>query len=125
MSRAPLFVALAACCALIVGTAVPGRAQPLPGDAGARAAPPSAGAPEPLVHGRRQARPRAQARVRPQIRVQPRYLYRRWHSPYPLPYATEFPGPYAVRHCVNRYVAERRPSGTVIVPRLRCWWAPG
>jgi len=27
------------------------------------------------------------------------------------------------RECVSRLEPEWRPSGTVIVPRLRCWWA--
>ncbi len=63
-------------------------------------------------------------RSRPVIRVTPRYPYRTFHSAYPLPYDIEYPGPNAVRHCVNRYVTEARPSGPVIVPRMRCWWAP-
>ena len=68
----------------------------------------------------------AQRRVRPQIRVQPRrYPYRTFHSFYPLPYQYEYPGPNGVRQCVNRYVIEYRPSGTVVVPRMRCWWVQG
>jgi len=74
--------------------------------------------PAPLI--RVQAR-----RTRPQIRVRPRYPYRNYHSAYPLPYATEYPGPNAVRQCVDWYATEHRPSGTVIVPRMRCWWVPG
>src|ERR1700674_1916696 len=62
------------------------------------------------------------SRPRPQIRVNRGYPYRHTHSVYPLPYDVEYPGPNGVRHCVNRYVTERRPSGTVIVPRMRCWW---
>jgi len=61
-------------------------------------------------------------RSRPQIRVTPRYPYRHYSSPYPVPYAAEYPGPYGVRQCVDRYVTEHRLSGTVIVPRMRCWW---
>jgi hypothetical protein len=30
-----------------------------------------------------------------------------------------------VRQCVDRYVIEHRQSGTVVVPRMRCWWVPG
>ena len=67
----------------------------------------------------RQARP---PRARPQIRVSPRYPYRYYHSPYPLPYSTEYPGPNGVRQCASRLVTEHRPSGTVIVPRMRCVW---
>jgi len=61
-------------------------------------------------------------RARPQVRVTPRAPYRRYHSAYPVPYKYEYPGPNGVRHCVNSYVTERRPSGAVIVPHMRCWW---
>ena len=64
-------------------------------------------------------------RARPQIRVTPRYPYRTWHSPYPLPYTYEYPGPGATRDCRAKLVQEHRPSGTVIVPRMQCWWVPG
>jgi hypothetical protein len=72
---------------------------------------------EPLV--RQRVRPRASLRVRPL------YPYRRSHSLYPLPYDVEFPGPNAKRECVDAYVTEHRPSGTVIVPRMRCRWVRG
>lgn len=32
------------------------------------------------------------------------------------------PGPNAVRVCNAHYVQEFRPSGTVIVPRMSCYW---
>jgi hypothetical protein len=32
------------------------------------------------------------------------------------------PGPNAVRVCNAHYVQEARPSGTVIVPRVNCYW---
>jgi hypothetical protein len=35
------------------------------------------------------------------------------------------PGPNAERDCVSWLEPEWRPSGTVIVPHLRCWWVPG
>ena len=35
------------------------------------------------------------------------------------------PGPNAVRECSATYVQEYRPSGTVIVPRMSCYWRPG
>ena len=35
------------------------------------------------------------------------------------------PGPNAVRVCNAHYVQEYRPSGTVIVPRMRCYWTRG
>ncbi|MGQ0682483.1 hypothetical protein [Bradyrhizobium sp.] len=35
------------------------------------------------------------------------------------------PGPNAVRECNAYYVQEARPSGTVITPRMNCYWRPG
>ena len=35
------------------------------------------------------------------------------------------PGPNAVRSCSATYVQEHRPSGTVITPRMNCYWRPG
>ena len=35
------------------------------------------------------------------------------------------PGPNAVRECAATYVQEYRPSGTVITPRMNCYWRPG
>jgi hypothetical protein len=35
------------------------------------------------------------------------------------------PGPNAVRVCNATYVPEYRPSGTVITPRMHCYWRPG
>lgn len=35
------------------------------------------------------------------------------------------PGPDAVRECTAHYVQEFRPSGTVIVPRMNCYWRHG
>jgi hypothetical protein len=67
-------------------------------------------------------------RVRPSLTIRPRsYPYPRRNFPtvYPLPYPIEYPGPNAVRECRARYVEDHRPSGTVIVPRMTCWWARG
>jgi hypothetical protein len=36
-----------------------------------------------------------------------------------------YPGPRAVRHCTSWLEPEWRASGTVIVPRMRCWWVQG
>jgi hypothetical protein len=69
-----------------------------------------------------QSQPR---RARTRIQVRPVYPYRRYHSVYPVPYPVEYPGPNAKRECVARYVQEYRPSGTVIVPRMNCWWVQG
>ena len=86
----------------------------------AEMAQPSAGA-QTATDFSAQSRPRARTR----IRVQKYYPYRRWHSLYPLPYDIEYPGPNAKRACTARYVQEYRPSGTVVVPRMSCWWVRG
>jgi hypothetical protein len=52
------------------------------------------------------------------IRVYPRY------DPDDV-YPRYFPGRNAVRDCTATYVQEFRPSGTVITPRLNCFWRPG
>ena len=36
-----------------------------------------------------------------------------------------YPGRLLYRDCNFRLVQEWRPSGTVIVPRQRCWWVRG
>jgi hypothetical protein len=64
----------------------------------------------------------AQRRVRrppTRLRVYPRY---EWE---PDVYPRYNPGPNAVRECNATYVQEYRPSGTVIVPRMSCFWRPG
>jgi len=91
-----------------------GLAQPLPRQPGAAAAN--------VTNLSAQSGPR---QARPRLRVTPRYPYRSYHSPYPLLYTYEYPGPKAVRQCVDWYATEHRPSGTVIVPKMRCWWVPG
>jgi hypothetical protein len=40
-------------------------------------------------------------------------------------YPSYNPGPDAVRDCTAHYVQEFRPSGTVIVPRMNCFWRHG
>ena len=59
------------------------------------------------------------------LRVTPRCPYRTVALDYPPPYDCEFPGPGFVRQCSARLVQEYRPSGTVIVPRMQCWWERG
>jgi hypothetical protein len=61
----------------------------------------------------------AQARRRPRVRVR---IYREDERGV---YPSYFPGPNAVRDCNATYVREYRPSGTVIVPRMSCFWRPG
>jgi hypothetical protein len=36
-----------------------------------------------------------------------------------------YPARKLVRECTSWLEQEARPSGTVIVPRMRCWWRPG
>ena len=40
-------------------------------------------------------------------------------------YPRYYPGRNAVRDCTATYVQEYRPSGTVIVPRMNCYWRGG
>jgi lipoprotein-anchoring transpeptidase ErfK/SrfK len=64
----------------------------------------------------------AQRRVRrppTRLRVYPNY---QWE---PDVYPRYNPGPNAVRECNATYVQEYRPSGTVIVPRMSCYWRRG
>jgi hypothetical protein len=63
----------------------------------------------------------AQARRRPLRRV-PIYRQDHW-EPDVIPRYN--PGPNAVRDCTATYVREYRPSGTVITPRMNCYWRPG
>ncbi|MEA2921841.1 MAG: hypothetical protein QOF07_1804 [Bradyrhizobium sp.] len=65
----------------------------------------------------------AQRRVRPpptRLRVYPTYL-----PSADGVYPRYFPGRNAVRDCSATYVQEFRPSGTVIVPHMSCFWRPG
>jgi hypothetical protein len=64
-------------------------------------------------------------RPRTRIRVTPAYPYRTFSTDYPVPYRYEYPGPGFVRQCSSWLAPENRPSGPVIVPRMRCWWQPG
>lgn len=36
---------------------------------------------------------------------------------------TVSPARQLVRECADWYALERRPSGDVITPQMRCWWA--
>jgi hypothetical protein len=62
-----------------------------------------------------------QRRVRPRVRItRPPAAWI-----YPRPGRYSYPGPNAVRQCVDWYAVENRPSGTVITPQMRCRWVPG
>jgi hypothetical protein len=64
-------------------------------------------------------------RAKTRVLIRKTYPYRHTHSIYPVPYRFDYPGPNAKRECVARYVEEHRPSGTVVTPRMRCWWVRG
>jgi len=55
-----------------------------------------------------------------------RLLVRPYYEPgFDGVYPRYYPGRNAVRECNATYVQEYRPSGTVIVPRMSCFWRPG
>jgi hypothetical protein len=70
------------------------------------------------------AQARRSTRARTRIRVAPAYPYRLYSTTYPVPYDIEYPGPNAVRQCRSWLATEHRLSGTVVVPRMECWWEP-
>ena len=61
-------------------------------------------------------------RQRPLRRVP---IYPRYQGEPEDVYPWYFPGENSVRECNATYVQEFRPSGTVIVPRMNCFWRPG
>ena len=79
-----------------------------PADAGIRLA--QLASPDDVPPPRR----RAPARLRVTPYYSPDGVYPRYN-----------PGPDAVRVCNATYVQEFRPSGTVIVPRVSCYWRRG
>jgi hypothetical protein len=64
----------------------------------------------------------ASAQRRRALRRVPIYPRDYWE---PDVYPRYNPGPNAVRECNATYVQEYRPSGTVITPRMHCYWRPG
>jgi len=58
--------------------------------------------------------PRRRPRLRVYPQAEPDGVYPRYN-----------PGPDAVRQCNATYVQEFRPSGTVIVPHMSCYWRRG
>lgn len=56
------------------------------------------------------------------LRRVPIYRQDQWE---PDVYPRYNPGPNAVRDCTATYVQEYRPSGTVITPRMNCYWRGG
>jgi hypothetical protein len=88
------------------------RAQAAP--AGLRTAQASQPAVTELSAQRRVRRPSTRLRVYPRYELEPDGVYPRY-----------YPGRNAVRDCIATYVQEYRPSGTVIVPRMNCYWRGG
>ena len=76
-----------------------------------------------------QASPTAATQADNQVRVRrsPRRVpvYPRYQPEPDDVYPHYFPGRNAVRDCTATYVQEYRPSGTVIVPRMHCYWRDG
>ena len=64
----------------------------------------------------------ASAQRRRPLRRVPIYRPNQWE---PDVYPRYNPGPNAVRSCTSTLVQEYRPSGTVITPRMNCYWRPG
>ena len=64
----------------------------------------------------------AQRRDRRPLRRLPIYPRYEWE---PDVYPRYNPGPNAVRDCTAHYAPEYRPSGTVIVPHMNCYWRRG
>jgi hypothetical protein len=64
----------------------------------------------------------AQRRYRRPLRRLPIYPREEWETDV---YPRYNPGPNAVRDCTATYVQEHRPSGTVIVPHMNCYWRRG
>jgi hypothetical protein len=64
----------------------------------------------------------ASAQRRRAVRRVPIYPRDEWR---PDVYPRYYPGPNAVRECTATYVQEYRPSGTVITPRMTCYWRGG
>jgi hypothetical protein len=107
-------ITIAAICLAFAGAfLVPAsgtRAQTAPSGIRVAQAAPAA---EPVVQDRSR-RPLRRLRIYPRYQPEPDGVYPRY-----------YPGPNAVRDCAATYVEEHRPSGTVIVPRMNCYWRPG
>jgi hypothetical protein len=106
MTNTAGLAAAALAAALLLQAAEPAQAQT------STQAKPSAAAPLTDMSAQQRRPPRRlriYPRVAPSDDVSPRY----------------FPGRNAVRECTATYVQEYRPSGTVITPRMNCFWRRG
>ena len=106
IGSAALLLALAGAL-LLPAAAAPAQAAP-----GAQAVQASHSGTELSAQSRKYRRPPTRIRVYP--RYNPDDVYPRY-----------FPGRNAVRDCTATLVEEFRPSGTVITPRMNCFWRPG
>jgi hypothetical protein len=106
---AALLAALAGMCSL-PGTGAYAQSAP----SVARTMKPAQAAATDLSAQRRGRPPATRLRVYPAYQPAPDGVYPRY-----------FPGRNAVRECSATYVQEFRPSGTVIVPHMSCFWRPG
>jgi hypothetical protein len=98
-----------ACAGIFLATAASAQAQAAPSVVR------TAQASQPITEASAQRR-RALRRlpIYPRYQADPDGVYPRYN-----------PGPNAVRDCTATYVQEYRPSGTVIVPRMNCFWRRG
>jgi len=64
----------------------------------------------------------AQAPSAEEFSAQSRRELRRAPRRVPVYRGSSYPGPNSVRVCNAYYEQEYRPSGTVIVPRMKCHW---
>ncbi|HEX7790444.1 MAG TPA: hypothetical protein VF467_07980 [Afipia sp.] len=55
--------------------------------------------------------------------AQSRRVIRRAPRRVPIYRGSNYPGPNSRRVCSAHYEQEYRPSGTVIVPRMNCYWS--
>jgi hypothetical protein len=110
MMRIVMVAIGAAFAGIFLSTAALAQAQTTPsGTRLAQASQPVAGE-APAQH----RRPLRRLPIYPRYQGEPDGVYPRY-----------YPGRNAVRDCTATYVQEYRPSGTVIVPRMNCFWRPG
>lgn len=83
-----------------------------------------AGTGTPVMMGQQAGEFSAQAR---RDRRRPRIIIERQPAAwtYPRPGTYSWPGPGAVRQCVDWYALEHRLSGTVLTPQMSCRWVRG
>jgi hypothetical protein len=108
---------------LAAGVLIGSVAFPTPGAQAQAAGGLERAKPAPLELSAQKRRKAARARTR--ITVRPSYGVLRRATIYPTPFDIHAPGPGFVRQCSSWLAPELRPSGPVIVPRMRCWWQPG